>query len=306
MLRGLMRGAYNRFDLVLAISSGWDTRVILAASKEFHQKIIYLTAIYYDLTKDSPDIQIPSRLLSKLGLAHHVIKCPSTMNREFRNIYKRNVTTAHDSWGKINQGFYEHFPKDKMCVKGAISSEIVKPYLYDEIYELANIKDVNTFNASLLAQSYGMRGNPFAIRYFDRWLPEAREVVKKYNVNLIELFNWEQRTGNWMAMSLTEGDIVCETFTPYNCRELLWTFWSVDKKFRKSPEQKLYTGIINSLWKELLSEPINPIQTGYKHKAKVKLKALLVKTNTYEIVKELYYRMKIIYHNLIRNFNHFS
>ena len=38
-LRGLMKSAANRFDLVLAVTSGWDSRVVLASSKDIINKI---------------------------------------------------------------------------------------------------------------------------------------------------------------------------------------------------------------------------------------------------------------------------
>jgi len=86
-------------------------------------------------------------------------------------------------------------------------------------------------------------------------------------------------------MSQLETDISCKQFIPYNCRELLTTLISVDKKYRLHPNHKLYTGIINNLWPEVLREPINP--APLKVKIKDTFKELLVITNTYLITKNL-------------------
>ena len=251
ILKGLIKSAFNRFDLALAITAGWDTRVLLAACKEVSESIFYYTLIYYDLTEGSHDVKIPSALLSQLGLKHNIIKCPFRMDNEFEEIYKRNVTTAHDAWGNIAQGLYEHYPQNRVCIKGAISSEIVKHYYLP----VANTKNVN---AAILAQMVDLKGNPFVIKHFNKWLSEAREIADRYNINIVDLFAWELWTGNWQAMSQLEWDIVQEVFTPYNCRNLLITLLSVKKKYRRPPDYKLYRKLIVNLWAQTLKRPINP------------------------------------------------
>jgi hypothetical protein len=100
-----------------------------------------------------------------------------------------------------------------------------------------------------------MGTHPFVVRAFDEWLSDTRNA---FNVHLLDLFYWEQRMGNWQAMSQLEWDIVQEVFTPLNCRSLLATMLSVDEKYRRPPEFRLHRQLILSLWPDVLSEPINP------------------------------------------------
>jgi hypothetical protein len=67
-LQGLINSAYNRFNLALTLTAGWDSRVILAATRQIKDSVFYFTMMYWDLTEKSQDIEIPSRLLSKLDL----------------------------------------------------------------------------------------------------------------------------------------------------------------------------------------------------------------------------------------------
>ena len=288
ILTGLIESAFNRFKLAFALTAGWDTRVLLAASKEFRRGIVYYTCIYYDLTEDSPDLKIPGRLLSKLGLKHHIIHCPSQMQNDFREIYHRNVVTAHDAWAHIAQGLYYHYPQNRVCVKGVISSEIVRFALRGYYhYALANRENVSVESLAGLAN---MEANPFAIAHFTTWLSEARGIAERHNINIVELFGWEQITGNWQAMNELEWDIVHETFVPFNCRKLLTTLLGVDAKFRKPLEYELYRRIVSRLDRAVLSESINP--TGMKDKVKRGLERLLIETRNYERARKWYAKVR--------------
>jgi hypothetical protein len=278
ILQGLINSAFNRFDLACTLTAGWDTRVLLAASKDISESIFYYTLIYYDLTEDSPDVKIPSQLLSQLGLKHNIIKCPSSyMDNEFKEIYKRNVTTAHDAWSNIAQGTYEHYPQNKVCVKGN-ASEIARCFYYAS----ANIENVN---AEKLARLTEMDKNSFAIKYFEKWLSEAREIGERYNINILDLFYWEQRMGSWQAQSQLEMDIAQEVFTPFNCRNLLTIMLSVEEKYRKPPDYKFYKKLIINLWPQTLMKPINP-PIGLKSV----IIRLLMRLKLYPFIKLIYNR----------------
>jgi hypothetical protein len=287
LLQKLMFSANERFDLAFTLTAGWDTRVLLSASRQVSKDMYFLTLMYDGLTEESRDIKISSRLLAKLGLEHHVGRCPAAMSPEFEAVYNRNVSLPHWNWGLIAQGLFENLPKNRVCVRGAISSEIVKLFASYHQRALARSKDKNVINAGVLSLLGGedFRGNAFAVREFDKWLSEAKRPAEVCNVNILELFGWEEMTGSWQAMSQLETDIACEQFIPYNCRELLTILTSVDRKYRLHPTHKLYAGIIKKLWPEVLSEPINP--DPLKVRVKNRIKEILVSTNTYLLARNL-------------------
>jgi hypothetical protein len=49
-----------------------------------------------------------------------------------------------------------------------------------------------------------------------------------------------------------------EIITPYNCRDVLTTFLSVDERHRRAPDYALFRQLIERLWPDVLQEPINP------------------------------------------------
>src|SRR5262249_23600297 len=62
LLRNLMTSAANRFQLVLAVTAGWDSRVVLAASKEIRHRLSYMTLMQQNQLDNHPDIAVPSAL----------------------------------------------------------------------------------------------------------------------------------------------------------------------------------------------------------------------------------------------------
>jgi hypothetical protein len=248
MLENLMRSASKRFSLALTLTAGLDTRMVLAASRHMKDGIYYFSLVYWNRSKEHPDIKVPSRLLKKLGLKHHVIRCPESMESEFAEIYGTNVTTAHDVYGTIAEGLYHYYPQDRVCVKG-------------NCVEIAKFRsrqpesDDGTITPETLARVTRYPTHTFTLKAFEKWLSDAK---CRYNISVWDLFQWEIKHGGWQPMTQLEWDIVQEVFTPFNCRSLLTTLLSVDESDRKIPDFTLYMSMIAELWPEVLSEPINP------------------------------------------------
>jgi len=101
-----------------------------------------------------------------------------------------------------------------------------------------------------------MGHEPFAVHYFEKWLAD---VEVRHGVKLLDLFEWEQGHGNWLAMTQLEFDIAWrEIFTPYNCRAVLTTMLGVDERYRRTPDYLLFRRVIEKLWPDVLLELIKP------------------------------------------------
>jgi hypothetical protein len=276
-LKGLIKSAYNRFDLAVAVTGGWDSRLLLAATREMSESVFYYTLMYnrfYDLTEESPDIRTPAILLPKLGLKHNIIRCPSHADKEFKEIYKRNVTTAHDAWVAITQGIYQYYPQNTVCMKGVVS-EIAR------CYPPYRLKFFEKLNGTTLARLTDMGKNPFAIKQFEMWLSNAREAAEKCHINIGDLLLLEGKLGSWYAMNQLEWDIAQEVFEPFNCRNLIEIFLKVDEKYTRQPANRLHKRIIIEFWPDVLREPINPTPFGLRPA----IKKLLVRANVYHVVQ---------------------
>ncbi len=256
ILQGLIESASFRFELALGITAGKDTRLLLAASKTIRNELYCFTAQYWDLSPASPDILVPSRLLPKLGMTHHVIRCPSRMDKEFAKLYRRNVTTAHEAYGPIAEGMYHYYPQERMSMKGCgmpVTSGYYRLRLRHELPQAER----EGIDAHALAHVARIPKEEFALQALDRWLTDASHRSVE-GLDLLNLFLWEDREGNWQAMTQLEFDISREVFVPYNCRSMLANMLSLPEEHRMRPEIVLHRKMMLHLWPEVLIEPINP------------------------------------------------
>ena len=263
LLTRLLESANRRFSLALPLTAGLDSRILLSVVRSMKDTIYYYTLVYRPLTRRSQDVVIPSRILDLLGLLHNIIECPDSMDDGFGGIYRRNVTCAHEAWGAIALGMRNSYPEERVCVKGNCA-ETTRCYFHGH-------REPRKINAETLAYVTHMTGNRYAIGQFGLWLEDAR-AAEEFGYNPLDIFHWEQRMGNWQAMSQLEWDIAQEVFTPFNCRELLATFLAVDPEFRRPPHYTMHERIIERLWGEVLREPINPTSFVQSIRRRLKVK----------------------------------
>jgi len=269
-LKGFLACASERCGLMQAVTAGWDSRVLLAASRSRRNEIFYFINKHKHLTNKSPDVRVPRKLLGELGLEFHVIEYSDVVDEGFRTTFGENVTLGRETLlAVIYNVYYKQFP-DKMIVNGDVSA-ITRNYFERR-------KDVS---GAILAALAGYRGLAYPTRECSKWLKESRDIARNSNIDVLDLFYWEQRVGNWGALGPAETDISVEEFSPFNCRSLLVALLSVDRKHRDKYSNRLYREMIKRMWGETLREPINPSR-------RLQLIRVLKALRLFTIAKHLY------------------
>lgn len=249
ILENTMWAASNRFQLSMAVTSGWDSRCLLAATRNVSFKIYYYIQKYSEMTNSHPDIRIPRKLARKLGFNFHVIECGDYQDEAFDNALERNVFALHNPAKKVlYRNFYQNF-QGKVNASGNISD------LCRTIYGIEPVHEVE----DLLALVY-LSGSKYAITSLKDWFADAKILCDTLGYNLRDLFFWEQQLGNWGSMFASELDIAIDEFYPFGTRRLVETILAVDETLRPYTNSSVHRRIIELLWPELLSEPINPIE----------------------------------------------
>ncbi len=281
LLKKTMIAANNRFRLALAITGGLDSRMILGACKEIVGDIYFYTLQFRNLTKNSNDIIIPKKLLSHLGLQHNIINCRKPVNKDFEEIYINNTDIHHfNDWGLMASGEHDEFPPGHIAVKGN-GVEIGRCIFYRNYQlrkhpEISSCEQIFSFNDV----AYGWENIPFIRKRVSDWFDEIKNNKDNFGYGLLDLFYWEHRIGSWLAQNQLERDIVHDVFLPFNNRELIDVMLSVNPEYRFLPDFLFYKKSIQILWKELLIQPINPLQqkNNVKNIIKNKMKRLLIGT----------------------------
>lgn len=246
----LIEAAEDRFDLVLGMTAGIDSRLVLAASKSIHQQLSFVSVRQIRMQADHADLMIPMKLLRRLELPHEVIHVQPEMSDAFREVYDKSVFLAHAHYGSDAEAILEHFGRAKVAVTGS-GSEICRA---DMRLGLPFLEDNPSPEFLAMLDIGGL--HPFTIQNVQAWSAAAPHGC---GIELLDLFEWEQGSGNWLAMTQLEFNIAWrDIFTPFNCRDVLTTLLAVPEPYRASPDCLIYHALIARLWPEVMNEPVNP------------------------------------------------
>jgi hypothetical protein len=246
----LIEAAANRFDLALGVTAGIDSRLVLAASKSVRERLAYVSVKQAGMKDNHADLAIPASLLRKLGLPHEVIHPRPNMSDAFRKVYENSVYLAHAHYGPDAEALLGRFDRAKVAVTGS-GSEICRADIQLGIPFLEK-KPSPEF---LSVHQFGGL-HPFSIQQVQPW---CAATPHDCGIELLDLFEWEQGSGNWLAMTQLEFSIAWhDIFTPFNCREVLLSLLALPKQDRAPPDHRVYHALIRHLWPEVMNEPVNP------------------------------------------------
>ncbi len=246
----LIEAVANRFDLALGMTAGIDSRLVLAASRTIRERLSYVSVRQACMQADHADLTIPANLLRKLDLRHEVILVQPDMSDAFRQVYDKSVFLAHAHYGPDAEAILGHYGRAKVAVTGS-GSEICRADMRLGIPLLEGKP-----SPEFLAMQHLGGLHPFTIQSVREWCASAPHGC---GIELLDLFEWEQGSGNWLAMTQLEFNIAWrDIFTPFNCRDVLTTLLAVPERYREPPASMIYHALIGRLWPEVQDEPVNP------------------------------------------------
>lgn len=275
----IYKGLADRFELMQAITAGWDSRVLLAASKPYRNKIKYYIQTFKDIDKGCNDVQIASKIGEKFKLDFEIINCDDYDDKEFTHILKQNISILHNEKKMpLYYCFYTRFP-GKLNISGFLG----------EIPRLRYGKD-KISTAAEFADKVGVNKSDYVIEELQKWIDKNKATCESQNILLTDLYYWEMKMGNWGAQFPAELDIAIEEIYPFNCRDLLILLISPKDSLRTYYNPVIYIQLIKQLWAKLLMFPINrvdPLNT-IRIRRKNKFFKILKKIFVYSILKRVY------------------
>lgn len=266
LMPGLIRAAVARYDVVLSLTAGIDSRMVLAAARGVMDRVRVMSLRQGRQPDRHPDIEVPARLLGRLGIGHDVVRAPATMSPEFALNFKRNTHQAHDHYGHDAEALLKRYGRAYAAITGS-GAEVARSPFSDKLPYQKNIHITPETLAWLEYDSV----HPFLVSHFADWLRGAQPP----HIKPLDLFEWEQGS-TWLSMVQLEFDVAWQDiFTPFNCRAVLNTFLAVNERYRTQHGAKLCHAFIERAWPELLREPINPHKrSGQIKEAWTELKAI--------------------------------
>jgi hypothetical protein len=247
MIRGYMESIVNRYKVMLPVTAGKDSRMLLAGSFNCREKIFFYLNKEAGIDNRNPDLNMPTRLFKRLDLPFNLLNPYPEIDPDFKAIYFSNNPYGSKKFLPHIYNYYKNF-SDRVNLPGNIASAG---------YELYTHKKMK-ISAESLAHLNNVGNYGYAKAYYEKWLRESREVCAAHNMTLLHLFYWEERMGNWGTQVQMDKDIAQEDFNLFNSRQLIELFLSVPRNYLERPDFRLQREIINHMWPEVLLVPINP------------------------------------------------
>lgn len=252
ILQGTFEGITRQHNVIQALTAGWDSRVLLAASRQVSSEIDYYMDRQGRIPEHHPDVIIPKLLSNKLHLNFVVKNSHQNVPGWFVSALSSNVTGGRVLPKTRNIFSFLLQNETRIRINGNVS-EICRNF-----YEKANTISSDNVHTKDLSHVMGYGDDLYALEQIQSW----HEGIKPYlngDISILDLFFWEQDTAIWGALYPAEEDIAIEEFSPFNCRDLLNTLLAAPKQLRSEPDFPLYTRLIQEMWPEVLAFPINKL-----------------------------------------------
>lgn len=245
ILTGTMTSAVKRFSIHQSITGGWDSRLLLAASRSHLEKIhfYFIRGFKSDAQpgKKKGDFEITKALAEKFGFPVDFVQVKNQVDSDFENIYYQNNVFARP---KLLSVFFDVFCKrldQTVTLSGTSGNEILR---------LISMIDRNITDPHQIADTLGYGKYLYVVDSIEAWLSDII-YSKKMGYHIIDMFNWEQLMGNWGALGAAEQDIVREELRPFNNRTFYSSFLQMKDNQRYKDYPKAYIEMIRHLWPEL-------------------------------------------------------
>lgn len=263
-LKNIILGLDYKFPIKICLTAGFDSRLLLAASVDISDRVLYSTDKLGVLNKYYDDIYIPKELGQKFNLNHEIIDSTKNPPSWFSQILTQNVSLARTSpFLRKTKAIYSKLANNDteyILINGNVA-EMVRINEPIVNYESSYDAEASPTNLEPLLNFYGYK-NIYVNQEIVRWI-ETLDISAISEVTVFDMFHWENRMGNWGALFPAELDIAAESISPLNCRLLLETCFKVPRTQRMAPEFIFFKGVIKQLWPEVLSEPVNPGPRGW-------------------------------------------
>lgn len=181
ILTGMILAAHERFDaMTLMITSGLDSRLVLAACRPVARRLGYVTL---DYPKGDPvDVALPARLLPRLGLQHDIARAGLGVDGDFLDIYRANVIMPNDFYAANAEALAPFFRRRRLALNGVATGVFTGHYRLPGPAGRLIRQVTPELLVDLLREH---KNHPFAVRAFAEWFDTLGDI---HNHHLLDLF----------------------------------------------------------------------------------------------------------------------
>ena len=268
IFKNILNQIEERHTIYTSITAGYDSRLLMSATKKLSEKIKYYTFKLPNKAENLIDYILPNKICSDLNLDYSLVKIEYLKKekiKEIKSIYDLPKLRPFQQYRNI-------FPKNKkpnILLVGFVS-EVAKNYL--EKVKVRNGKDV--------VRAVHSPDNKYLESYYQNWLDRNQDQIKKFGYEILDFIHWEQDITNFAGQNTYYAHHYVNLFSIFNSREILKIMLAVKPKLRDGKNTILFKYLIEKMWPELLDYPFNPTK-------KEKIILFMKKIKIYSIYKSL-------------------
>ncbi|MEZ4796333.1 MAG: hypothetical protein R2785_04090 [Flavobacteriaceae bacterium] len=244
ILKNSIEAYSNRYDLKLGLTSGYDSRLLLASSLPIKEKIKYFTFNRND-TYVKRDVSIAKQLAETYQLDYKTIETEALTSEFISQFSNEFIIPRILEKTKNIQWFKNQDLKNTAVVSGNGGALIRSIY---------NEQDFKTNESICKAIEYEPKG--FHLKALNEWLSTAKKYASENTLLLSDLFYLEIRLGKWGNKMVHELDISgIEEFTPYNNRHIMF---SLLLNHNEAERKTITLNLLEQSVEGITSLPFNP------------------------------------------------
>lgn len=235
----------NKFSLQCPLTSGWDSRVVLAMMLSVDDTAATYTIRHDNFLDTEPDLLIPKEISQKFSVIN--IQVPDLgPHPEISNAYGEWFgATGYSSRTLMIANTIKAFYGNCAVVNGDIIGQVGKCSLHRDIPE--KLATAKYFRCKL--HNYSR----LAISYLDKWITEIKKSGEQ--VNLFDLFSVESRMGRWAAQENLVYAMIGQLYLNiFNSRSIIYPWTQVSRDDRKL--SRIHQELIDLSYPDLMQIPV--------------------------------------------------
>ena len=239
-------GGFTSRAMLLLLSSGIDSRLVLSTLKNFSDRTHALT--YRISERHEADVKVAHDLARIVGITHHTFTAMDKTDDVVSSWATQNGAGVYvGSKPVINECFknYSDFPFSLRGNLGEISRGVFQAR---SAYSDSPAK----FMARIWFR--GSENHSHVLECFEDYAKTIQIEKAKWPLRI--LYYWEHKHATWHSASVNELDLAFDTFNILNSRNILEGMCGVSEK--DQAEDAVHHALIQILWPELAELPINP------------------------------------------------
>lgn len=245
LIKNLLRYYKQQFKLYCPLTSGWDSRVVLAMMLSTDKNVETYTIRHDNFSDEEPDVVIPKQIAEVFSVSN--IQVPDLessveMAQSFDDLFgatgysKRTLMIANTIKSSYGDG---------AVINGDIIGQVGKCSLHRDISE--KLSTAKYFRCKLHNYSKA------SVVHLNRWIKDIKDSGEQ--VNLFDLFSLESRMGRWAAQeNLIYAMIGQKYLNVFNSRSIIYPWTLVPRKYRKLSE--IHRELIEMTCPELMDIPV--------------------------------------------------